>query len=401
MFNQLLKAMRTLAVLSLPLWCLFLLQGCFKDEPLSQECDIEQVYFSVSDPKSIFYRDKDTLAVISSIEDKVVFHVQPIADITALAPRFVLSAGSTIQPAEGVPQDFSQGPVSYTVTSEDGAYQRTYSISLLVESSVGGEVTFFDFENPYEFRMNDIIEASFYSWTDISPKGDSLYNWSSANGGYAFTNSNAGLDDFPTVVLEDGYEGKGVKLTTLSTGMLGAMFGKPIAAGNLFIGSFSVETALQDALSATKFGKPSSLEPVAFKGYFKYKPGEVFTDKDQKVIDGRVDSGAIYAVIYRNEDEDGNEVLLNGNDVLSNPNLVATAVVDDVTARDEWTLFQVDFTYLKSLDKELLASKGYSLALVFSSSKDGDLFEGAVGSTLCIDSVCLVCGDYDNENDED
>ena len=162
MFNQLLKAMRTLAVLSLPLWCLFLLQGCFKDEPLSQECDIEQVYFSVSDPKSIFYRDKDTLAVISSIEDKVVFHVQPIADITALAPRFVLSAGSTIQPAEGVPQDFSQGPVSYTVTSEDGAYQRTYSIYF----SVGWEVTFFDFEHPYEFRMNDIIEASFTALCD-------------------------------------------------------------------------------------------------------------------------------------------------------------------------------------------------------------------------------------------
>ena len=39
------------------------------------------------------------------------------------------------------------------------------------------------------------------------------------------------------------------------------------------------------------------------------------------------------------------------------------------------------------IDEELLKMGGYSLALVFSSSKTGDTFEGAVGSTLYIDEI--------------
>jgi hypothetical protein len=39
------------------------------------------------------------------------------------------------------------------------------------------------------------------------------------------------------------------------------------------------------------------------------------------------------------------------------------------------------------IDAKILADRGYNLALVFSSSKTGDTFEGAVGSTLCVDKV--------------
>ncbi|MDY6250502.1 MAG: PCMD domain-containing protein [Bacteroidaceae bacterium] len=35
----------------------------------------------------------------------------------------------------------------------------------------------------------------------------------------------------------------------------------------------------------------------------------------------------------------------------------------------------------------MLRDGGYNLALVFSSSKTGDMFEGSVGSTLYIDKV--------------
>ena len=35
--------------------------------------------------------------------------------------------------------------------------------------------------------------------------------------------------------------GKCLKLTTVSTGFLGAMFGAPIAAGNLFTGDFQID----------------------------------------------------------------------------------------------------------------------------------------------------------------
>ena len=40
-----------------------------------------------------------------------------------------------------------------------------------------------------------------------------------------------------------------------------------------------------------------------------------------------------------------------------------------------------------SVDASVLAAFGYSWTLVFSSSKGGDSFEGAIGSTLYIDEV--------------
>ena len=39
----------------------------------------------------------------------------------------------------------------------------------------------------------------------------------------------------------------------------------------------------------------------------------------------------------------------------------------------------------------MLANRGYNLTIVFSSSIDGATFEGAIGSTLKIDSVKLTC----------
>ena len=40
-------------------------------------------------------------------------------------------------------------------------------------------------------------------------------------------------------------------------------------------------------------------------------------------------------------------------------------------------------------DPQVLAAQGYNMTLVFSSSKDGATFEGAVGSTLYIDEVSV------------
>ena len=42
------------------------------------------------------------------------------------------------------------------------------------------------------------------------------------------------------------------------------------------------------------------------------------------------------------------------------------------------------------IDATLLANQGYNLAMVFSSSKTGDKFEGAIGSTLYIDKVSIT-----------
>ena len=51
----------------------------------------------------------------------------------------------------------------------------------------------------------------------------------------------------------------------------------------------------------------------------------------------------------------------------------------------------MEFEYYEEIDKELLANKGYNLAVVFSSSEEGASFQGAIGSCLLVDKVRLTC----------
>jgi len=67
------------------------------------------------------------------------------------------------------------------------------------------------------------------------------------------------------------------------------------------------------------------------------------------------------------------------------------ADMDYVAPKEDWTEFEIKFKYLTDIDLDVLEQNGYSLALVFSSSKQGDRFIGAIGSTLCIDKVRIIC----------
>lgn len=78
---------------------------------------------------------------------------------------------------------------------------------------------------------------------------------------------------------------------------------------------------------------------------------------------------------------------MDGDNVKTSGQIVATAIIDEVLPTTEWTPFNIDFTYKEQLDERVLRNYGYSLALVFSSSINGAYFEGAVGSILCIDEV--------------
>jgi hypothetical protein len=100
-----------------------------------------------------------------------------------------------------------------------------------------------------------------------------------------------------------------------------------------------------------------------------------------------VDEPNIYAVFYRNQDAEGNTVVLHGDDVMTSPLIVSKAQVASLPPTTERTKFEMTFESLAPIDKAVLDSRGYNLALVFSSSKTGDTFEGAVGSTLCVDKV--------------
>jgi hypothetical protein len=84
--------------------------------------------------------------------------------------------------------------------------------------------------------------------------------------------------------------------------------------------------------------------------------------------------------------------VLYGDNVLSSDQIVAVARVKDIKETNgQWIHFDIPFEYKNDIDLDLLANRGYSLTIVFSSSIEGATFEGAVGSTLKVDKVRLTC----------
>lgn len=383
-------------VAALSMSCITTLSSCFKEEPLNAECDIEQAYIHADNKISLnllFTNPSDTLVNVQSDQTNIEFTMRPFAALTKQAPIFRLTPGATISPESGSLQDFSKGPVTYTVTSEDKQWSRTYQVSIKKGQTTMPNEIEFEFENAY-------LSKGYYNWQE-NWNGNKLDIWATGNSGFQMSNSSSKPEEYPTVMIEDGHKGKGVKLTTQRTGGFADVVKKPIAAGNLFIGQFNATDALTDAMKATKFGHPFSFDakPAKLEGWYKYQAGEKFTDKNMKPLD-RHDYGTIYAVLYENIDEKGNAVLLYGDNVQTCKQIVALALVgethDDngkiaIGNTPEWHHFSVGFEYKKAIDPIKLKNGGYSLTIVSSSSSDGANFLGAVGSTLWIDSFKLIC----------
>ena len=361
--------------------------SCFKDEPLNAECDIEAVYVHVDHPEELFFSASDTLVNVLYSDDKVIFRVRRGADLTSLAPRFQITEGARIEPQSGSVQDFSQGPVIYQVTSESGEWNRRYEVSFQVVTRTVNDTVKYDFERFY--LKSD--KEKYYVWNDLNPDGSEANNWATGNGGFYLVKSKSEPSAYPSTVVEDGVTGYAAKLTTSDTGPLGKLRNMAVAAGNLFIGRFDVQNALTNAMKATQFGLPFDKKPVRIEGYYKYQPGENFQDRDGNILSGVTDKATIYAVLYRNKDAEGRPIVLYGDNVQTSDQVVALAKLKDISATSEWTKFDVAFNYNEEINQEMLENYDYSLTVVFSSSINGNLFEGAIGSTLWVDEVRVVC----------
>lgn len=364
--------------------------SCIKDEPLNAEADIEQVSVHVDNPLETFFQLSDTMQNVSYADSTITFTVRSQANLTSLAPTFRITEGATISPASGTVRDFSQGPLTYTVTSQDGQWSRLYTLRFNPTYVTAKDTVAYDFEH----YMLEPKNRAYYVWQEEQADGSLSTVWASGNAGFRISMASAKPDEYPTYVVEKGRHGYAVACTTRSTGAFGAGAKKPIAAGNLFLGKFDLSQAMS-ILHATQFGIPFDKKPMAFQGYYKYHRGAVYQDRDGSTMPDQKDYAAIYAVLYRNHDDKGNPVVLYGDNVKTSPQLVAIADMGDIddTGDDEWHEFKASFMYYnnKDLDQETLKKRGYSLAIVFSSSKDGDNFKGAIGSTLILDDVRIVC----------
>lgn len=293
-------------------------------------------------------------------------------DLAALVPTIQISDKATISPASGVAQDFSN-PVIYTVTSEDGITTVTYTVS------VAGKV----------------VKYSLDEWEEI-PAGKSVYY--TPNPTNQLTTSNEGAKTlvglgfkggFPVLQTDDAYEGASaaqlVTLYTKGTGLLS--FAPALTSGTLYTGRFQLDYVNQ--LNSTKFGIMCDKKPLLFRGYYKYTPGELYIDGSDKnnIIEHPelTDQCSIRGVLYEVADE---SETLTGNTIGDSPKIVANAQLEDGTAKAEYTPFNLEFVWDEG--KSYDATKKYKLALICSSSKDGDTFNGAAGSTLFVDELEVV-----------
>lgn len=102
------------------LFCFFMVMisvSCIREEAPNAEADILSCTV-----------DGDILKAEPEIDNEsVTLTVKSDADITNLAPVFTLTPGATITPASGSAFDFTT-PRTYTVTSEDGHWTKTYTV---------------------------------------------------------------------------------------------------------------------------------------------------------------------------------------------------------------------------------------------------------------------------------
>ena len=360
------------------------MSSCIKDEEANKECDIQKAWIEGDEFKK-YFTDANQMRKdnVSSSESEIVFTVRSLISLPKQLPLFLeVTPKATVEPASGTPQDFTQGPVVYTVTSEDGQWKRQYTVKFQ-EASL--PVFKFGFEHVAnsEKTTGGSIYNEFY---EVDSKGERLNIWASGNAGASLTLVYKQPDAFPTYSVSEGHTGKALCLQTISAGEFGVALKKPIAAGTLFLGKFIVENVITNTLKTTRFGIPIDREPVRVTGWYKYKPGEKFTNKDMQETAGKVDQAHIYGVLYKNKDAEGKELYLYGDDVLTNASIVKKAEVAALPATDEWTRFEMFFEG-QDIDPTMLKNRDYNLTIVFSSSKDGASFEGAIGSVLLVDDV--------------
>lgn len=347
-----------------------LMSSCIKDEALNTEADI----LSCEVSEGILIRKPVIL------NDEIKLYVNSWDDVTNLAPKFTLTEGAIIEPASGTTRDFSTAQ-TYKVTSQDGQWSKVYKVKFIS----GGIPTDYHFEHIHFFEENKRqLFHIFYEPDDDNNE----WAWSSGNGGFKTINNLAPAADYPTSQSDEGYVGKCAKLVTRSTGVFGEKMKAPIAAGNLFLGAFMVN--LIQMAKSTHFGVPFYKTPLSLSGYYKYKPGEVFTDKNKNVVTGRTDSCDIYAVLYEVTQE---VPYLDGTNIKTHPNIVMLAQIKDRKESDVWRKFSIPFKSVngREINREKLRAGKYNLAIVLSSSEGGAEFLGAVGSTLCVDELHLDC----------
>lgn len=307
--------------------------------------------------------------------EKNIFFTMPLGTkdeaLKSLTPQFTISQGAKISP-EG-PQDFSAGKsVEYKVTSGDKSVVTVYH-AVCINGS-------YNFEN-WLVANPTVSENLQYS--------EPLGYWGTSNSGLASVMSivSAYKGGYNVTIGEGRNGSKAAVIVTKNTLGSGGMIPK-ITSGTLFLGEFV--TDINEPLNSTHFGIPVIRKPLQVDVWFSYTPGdEYYHCADPKAGKGsaeldatRKDSCAISVVLYKAG------YTLNGTNLLvDNENIIAKAVLPKERTGSTSGYFQQHSLVLDYGSNAFDPAQKYKLAVVFASSKNGDKYSGAPGSTLCVDNV--------------
>jgi hypothetical protein len=298
--------------------------------------------------------NNQVIVFANSDPDDIVFPVVLIPDIQ-------ISEGASISPASGttIAFDDDEDFIHFSVTAEDGEHSEDWILGVRGNQIPNSEFEFWHEET----GMNGLVfsEPGRYEESII---------WATANMGtsiYSAYGTSAIVESENTLV----------QIETINT------MAVPVASGTLFLGRFDVDGAIANPTNpsaATKFGIPFCFKPAAIKFKYKYQSGEQLiqaTLNDPENLFGGFtiedltgsDAYSVFAVL---EKRVGEEITVIGE-----------MAVEGSETVDMLTEMTVPIDYYS----DEMPTHFY---IAFASSTDGDLYRGAVGSTLIIDDLELV-----------
>ena len=109
---------------------------------------------------------------IDPLLQRILIVVPYTVDISNLAPSMIqLEPGATVSPGVGVPQNWTLGPINYTVTASDGTTQKIWSVKVENPACANTDISSWTFANSVQTAWRSTIDPPFYYIT-VKPGTD-------------------------------------------------------------------------------------------------------------------------------------------------------------------------------------------------------------------------------------
>lgn len=351
--------------ISILLMLVIIISSCIKEDHFG--------YSSFGEIKSIQISNQSGNASINSNDKTVAVNIPAGVSLQNLrVNELSLSSFAITTIEEGSEIDLRE-PLTITIISEDES-STNWTITANVATD-DPQLANNDFEYWYQ------VNAGYYE----PGLDESSTIWGSANAGGSM------LDKIATTPFEITTGNLVAKLETLDNGFLGNLVGAPITTATIFTGKFHTDRiVLDNPRVAVELGVPFTGRPKAFTFQYQYEPGPVYKDRGGNVLEYG-DQCDIYMFLEVREGDVSKRL--------------ATGLFRSGEVVDEMTQIRVDLIYGEldaSFPEEHLPEDGFvseelvefilptHISFLATSGFEGDLFKGAIGSTLLLDDLELI-----------